>query len=230
MISSNLQDINDQIHTAAKRAGRDTDTITLVAVSKYQPLERIQQAITCGQACFGENYLQEAQEKISQCPQDIRWHFIGHLQSNKAKDAAGLFDVIETLDRLKVARRLEHEAARLDRILNVLVQVNVGREPQKSGVMAEDLPSFLAALKDLPHLCVRGLMTMPPYAEDPERSRPFFRQLRVLTEQAAGHGLFHDNVNPALSMGMSADFPVAIEEGATIVRVGTALFGGRQAH
>jgi hypothetical protein len=166
-------------------------------------------------------------EKIHQLPSSLRWHFIGHLQSNKAKTAAELFQMIETVDRLKIARALDRHAGALDKKLDILVQVNMGREAQKSGILPEDAPELLQALQPLTNLRVRGLMTMPPYGREPEESRPFFQALKKLSLELAAKNYFYDNKAVQLSMGMSGDFTVAIEEGATLVRVGTAIFGTR---
>jgi hypothetical protein len=227
MISDNLRQIKANIATAANKAGRDPQTVKLVAVSKYVPIERIQEAVDAGQRLFGENYLQEAAEKIERLQGDISWHFIGHLQSNKAKQAASLFPMVETVDRLKIARALDNQASQLGKELSILIQVNVGREAQKSGVLPEEAPTLLRTIQAETNLKVCGLMTMPPFFDAPEKSRPFFRQLKELADELASKRLFTDNSHVELSMGMSGDYEVAIEEGATIVRVGTALFGSR---
>lgn len=227
MIGDNLKKIRATIREAAEKAGRNPDDIMLVAVSKFVAPERIQEAMEHGQFLFGENYLQEAAEKISHLGPQAHWHFIGHLQSNKAKEAVPLFDMIETVDRLKIARSLDAHAKELGKQLSVLIQVNTGREAQKSGVLPEEAEALLRAIRKETALTVRGLMTMPPFFDDPEKSRPYFRELRQLAIHLAQESLFTDNERVALSMGMSADYPIAIEEGATIVRVGTALFGHR---
>ncbi|MFH7325611.1 YggS family pyridoxal phosphate-dependent enzyme, partial [Desulfurivibrio sp. C05AmB] len=218
-------------------------TVSLVAVSKTVPVERVAEAVAAGQRLFGENYLQEAEEKISRLEQLLAqagpgaaqaaaspapaWHFIGHLQSNKSKAAAGRFAMVETVDRLKLAKSLARHAAAAGRVLPVLVQVNVGGEEQKSGVAPAAVADLLRALAELPALRVMGFMTMPPFAVDPEQSRPHFARLRQLAEECARQGLLGRHGPPLLSMGMSADFEVAIEEGANLVRVGTAIFGPR---
>lgn len=225
-IKENLEKLHDRMAEAARRAGRAPDSVKLVAVSKRVPHERIQEAIDAGQRLFGENYLQEAQTKIDHFGKDIVWHFIGHLQSNKAKAAAELFQAIETIDRVKLAKSLEKHLVSLGKVQSVLVQVNIGREPQKAGVLPEDAEQLLKALSEFRHVQVKGLMTMPPFLE-PEAVRPYFRQLRRLAESLADKGLLGMGGKVELSMGMSGDFEVAIEEGATLVRVGTALFGTR---
>lgn len=239
-IAANLAAIRVRIAAAARRAGRDPATVSLVAVSKTMPAERVAEAVAAGQRLFGENYLQEAEEKIIRLEQllaqagpgaagagELAWHFIGHLQSNKSKAAAGRFAMVETVDRLKLANSLARHAAAAGRVLSVLVQVNVGGEEQKSGVAPVAVADLLRALAELPALRVLGLMTMPPFAADPEQSRPHFARLRRLAEECADQGLLGRHGLPLLSMGMSADFEVAIEEGANLVRVGTAIFGPR---
>ncbi|MEN8140246.1 MAG: YggS family pyridoxal phosphate-dependent enzyme [Thermodesulfobacteriota bacterium] len=226
MISANLSVINKRIARAAAAAGRAPEEITLIAVSKRQPRELISQALTAGQLDFGENYLQEAEEKIKVITGPVRWHFIGRLQSNKAKKAVRDFDLIHTVDRLKLARGLDRAAASLGKKQKILVQVNVGREAQKGGVLAEKCQELLENLKTLANLKVRGLMTMPPQVASGEEARPYFAKLRELADQMAGQGLLP--ATPALSMGMSGDFEAAILEGATMVRVGTAIFGARE--
>lgn len=226
-IRDNLERIRRQMSAAALRAGRDPGSVRLVAVSKKVPLERLQEAVDAGQRLFGENYLQEALEKINRLPPDIGWHFIGHLQTNKAKLAASCFQAIETIDRLKLARALDRHLADLDRAMSVLIQVNIGREPQKSGVLPEEAEGLLRGMAGCSNLRIQGLMAMPPYCDDPEAARPFFRELRLLAAELADKGLLGGHGPVELSMGMSGDFEVAIEEGATLVRVGTALFGPR---
>ena len=227
MIKDNLEKIREKIHSAAQKSGRDAESIKLVAVSKRKPPELISEAFENGQVLFAENYLQDAREKIENFPDTIKWHFIGHLQSNKAASAAELFDMIETVDRLKIARILDKSLHNTDKTLSVLVQVNIGNEPQKSGIKIDDAEEFLTEMNEFSNLKVCGLMVMPPYFSDPELVRPYFKDARELTDKLIAKGLFKDTENIELSMGMSADFEVAIEEGATLVRVGTALFGPR---
>ena len=227
-VVENIEKIRARMHAAAKRAGRDPGSVRLVAVSKHQPLEAIREAMAAGQMLFGENYLQEAQEKVASFGQEVAWHCIGHLQSNKARIAAEIFDCIETIDRLKLARYLQGRLAELDKTMPVLIQVNVGGEAQKAGVAPEEAAQLCRDLQQFPHLIVQGLMTMPPFVDDPEESRDCFRQLRMLGEELVAQGFLGRHGSMELSMGMSGDFEVAIEEGATLVRVGTALFGERQ--
>ncbi|MBI5558855.1 MAG: YggS family pyridoxal phosphate-dependent enzyme [Deltaproteobacteria bacterium] len=226
-IKENLKEIRERISKAALRASRDPQSVRLVAVSKKIDLPRIQEAILAGQLIFGENYMQEAREKIKGGGERAQWHFIGHIQSKKAKDAATLFDMVHTVDRLKLARALDQYAGREYRVLPVLVQVNVGEEEQKEGVLPERAEELLQSMLDLPSLRVKGLMTMPPFMANAEEVRPYFRRLREMAEYFAGKGYFGDQEGFELSMGMSGDFEVAVEEGATLVRVGTALFGAR---
>lgn len=226
-VAENIEAIRARIRAAAKRSGRDPQSVRLVAVSKRQSLAAIREAMACGQVVFGENYLQEAEEKVAALGQEVVWHCIGHLQSNKARIAAEIFDCIETLDRLKLAKALETRLAELGKAMPVLVQVNVGGEAQKAGVAPKQAGQLCRELQQFPHLKLQGLMTMPPFVENPEESRPCFRQLRLLGEELAAQGLIGQHGPVQLSMGMSGDFEVAIEEGATLVRVGTALFGER---
>ncbi len=228
MLCDRLEDITGKIAQAADRSGRSSDSVQLVAVSKRQSMEKILQVASCGQLLFGENYLQEAREKIGGCEKKLRWHFIGHLQSNKAALAVQLFDVIETVDRIKIARLIDRHAKRQRKEIEILLQVNIGREKQKHGVLPEEAEPLLRSIIEETGCRVRGLMTLPPWSANAEDSRPYFRKLRRLSEQLADKGLFPDQDRIELSMGMSADYPIAVEEGATLVRVGTALFGRRE--
>jgi pyridoxal phosphate enzyme (YggS family) len=198
----------------------------LVAVSKTVDLERIIQAIDAGVDSLGENYVQEAQEKVGALEKRVSWHFIGHLQSNKARLAARLFDWVHSVDSLKLAEELSRAGKQQSKILPVLLQVNLGKEETKFGVREEEVYRLLERMGSLPGVSIRGLMAMPPFFENPEESRPYFRALRMMAENVTKRqipGVFMEE----LSMGMSNDFEVAIEEGATLVRVGTAVFGPR---
>lgn len=219
-IESRLQSVEERIRNAAERAGRKRSEITLVAVSKKFSADLIRQAYAAGLRDFGENYVQEFAEKSPYLRdlREARFHLIGHLQSNKARTAADLFDVIQTADSGKLLDRLNAAAVDEGSDIEVLLEIKLSPETSKSGVRPEDIPKLLAAAANCSHLHLTGLMTMPPWSEDPEQSRPYFRRLAAL---ASEHKL------PKLSMGMSNDFEVAIEEGATIIRVGTALFGPR---
>jgi PLP dependent protein len=227
MINHNLQDIHQKITATAIRCGRDPGTIKLVAVSKKISSSRMQEAIEAGQFLFGENYIQEAAQKKTEINSIASFHFIGHLQSNKAKLAAQIFEMIETIDRYKLAAALDQELKHLDKTLDVLVQVNIGEERQKSGVLPQETEGLLKQLQLLSNLKVLGLMTIPPYTDNQESSRPHFRALRLLAEEMQKKNYFFDNTHVDLSMGMSNDYTVAIEEGATLIRIGTALFGQR---
>jgi hypothetical protein len=227
MIQHNIEFLKKDIAEIARKCGRDEHSVRLVAVSKRFPVEAILEAQQAGQLLFGENYIQEAQEKFMIAGKEVLFHFIGHLQSNKAKIAAELFTMIETVDRFKLAVALNKHLLTMDRQLDILIQVNIGGEDSKSGVQPEDAEKLLQDITKLPMLRPRGLMTMPPFTENPEDARPFFRELRMLADALALKNLFFDNKNIELSMGMTNDYPVAIEEGATLVRIGTAIFGER---
>ncbi len=227
MIDQRLHELRTALATVARQCGRDPAGIKLIAVSKRFPVAAMLEAHDAGQTVFGENYLQEAGEKRALLPADVELHLIGHLQSNKAKAAATLFTMVHTIDRFKIAAALSRYLEEEQRCLDVLVQVNVGRDPNKAGVLPEDAEELLGRLAPLPNLHVMGLMTMPPYDDDPEQSRPCFRELRRLAESFDRLGLFAAGAAPELSMGMSHDYHVAIEEGATMIRIGTAIFGER---
>lgn len=231
MLLDNLTEINSRITAAASRVNRSPDAVKLVAVSKHVPAETIREAFDLGQIVFGENYIQEALGKIpfirAQSQGKARFHFIGKLQSNKAKKAVELFDVIETVDSIKLGLALERHCETLHKPLEALVQVNVGAEKQKSGIQPEECDRLLTGLADCKFLSIVGLMTMPPYMSDPEDVRPYFKQLRELAQRLQAKNLLGQKKPIELSMGMSGDFEVAIEEGATMVRIGTALFGMR---
>jgi PLP dependent protein len=217
-IRANLGGVHERVARACERAGRKPDDVLLIAVSKTIEIERIGLAVAAGVTALGENRVQEAKEKVAALGRPVPWHLIGSLQTNKARDAVQLFDWIHSVDREELARELDRRAHQSGRSVKVLVQVNVGEEPQKGGVKPSELKSLLDAMAGLGNLNVRGLMCIPPAAETAEASRPWFKRLRDLRDAA---GLEH------CSMGMSGDFEVAIEEGATMVRVGTAIFGPR---
>lgn len=227
MISENIHAIKEKIAKAAAGSGRSPENIKLIAVSKRFPVTAIQEAYAGGHTLFGENYIQEVQQKRPELPDEVQFHFIGHLQTNKAKIAAEHCDMIETVDRLKLAVELNKHLEKLQKEMDILVQVNIGDDQGKSGVSAGEAESLLYELKKIPRIRVCGLMTMPPIETDPELSRPHFRGLRILAEECSKKELFFNNNEVELSMGMSSDYYVAIEEGATIIRVGTAIFGNR---
>jgi hypothetical protein len=223
-LAANLDSIQKRMAAACERAGRNPDSVMLLAVSKTHPPETIKAAADCGQIFFGENKVQEAKAKIPLCPGKLRWHFIGHLQSNKCRDAVDLFEMIQSVDSLPLAQEINKRAEQAARRMPVLLEVNVAGEASKFGYPPERLLAELKEINALPRLEIHGLMTVPPWSPEAEVSRPHFRRLRELKERAEevlGVPL------PHLSMGMSGDFEIAIEEGATIVRVGTALFGPR---
>jgi PLP dependent protein len=224
-LASNFQKVRERIAGACARAKRDPAEVTLVAVSKSQPPEAIAEAANAGQLIFAENRVQEAKAKIPLCPGRIQWHLIGHLQSNKCRDAAALFRMVQSVDSLALAEELDKAADKQSKTIPILLEVNIAGESTKFGFKPPAVLMDMDALNALKRLEIHGLMTIAPYTSDPESVRPIFRQLRELKakcEDALGAPLAH------LSMGMSGDYEVAIEEGATIVRIGTALFGPRQ--
>jgi hypothetical protein len=225
-IADNLASIQERISKAALRAGRNPAEIRLVAVSKTVSAENIQQAIAAGVTILGENYVQEARNKIARVGSQVAWHFIGHLQSNKARNAVDLFSMIHSVDRLSLAEALDKEANKQGKILPVLIQVNISGEESKSGIDPQGTLQLFQRIAGLKHLSIQGLMTMPPWFEDPEDARPYFITLRKLREKLSREKIPKVALRE-LSMGMSGDFEVAIEEGATLVRIGTALSGPR---
>ena len=228
MIAQRVAAVRDRIARAASRARRRPEEVTLVAVSKTHPPEAVREAFAAGVRHFGENKVQEAEAKVAALTalraEGLVWHLVGHLQSNKARLAAALFDRVDSVDDAKLLRRLEKAAEERRKTIPVLVQVRLGDEETKSGLDEEHLFPALEILRGMKRLRPHGLMTLPPFAEDPEETRPFFRRLRELRDRAKAAGLL---VGAELSMGMSHDLEVAVEEGATMVRVGTAVFGER---
>jgi pyridoxal phosphate enzyme (YggS family) len=223
-LADNLEKVQQRIRAACGRAGRDPDSVTLLAVTKTQPPEIVKAAAELGLLLFGENKVQEAKAKIPLCPGKLRWHFIGHLQSNKCRDAVELFKMIQSVDSLSLAQEINKRAEQAARTMPVLIEVNVAGEASKFGYQPEQLLAELKELNALPRIEIHGLMTVPPWSPEAEKARPHFRRLhgiKAQCEQILGAPL------PHLSMGMSGDFEIAIEEGATMVRIGTALFGLR---
>jgi pyridoxal phosphate enzyme (YggS family) len=221
----NLRAVQQRIRAACERCDREPNSVMMLAVSKTHPPETIKVAADCGLIFFGENKIQEAKAKIPLCSNKLRWHFIGHLQSNKVRDAVELFEMIQSVDSLGLAQEISKRAEQAAKTMPVLVEVNVAGEASKFGCKPEQLFSDLKNISTLPRIEIRGLMTVPPWSAEPEKVRPCFQRLRELKlrcEEIIGAPL------PHLSMGMSGDFEIAIEEGATIVRIGTALFGPRQ--
>jgi pyridoxal phosphate enzyme (YggS family) len=222
-IRDRLLRVQEQIHAATARAGREPSSVTLVAVSKTVPVEAIRRAIEAGITILGENRVQEARDKIAALPEQVSWHLVGHLQTNKAKLAVSLFDLIQSLDSLRLAQTLDRHGREAGRVVRCLVEVNLGGEAQKSGISEESVRPLLGAAIHLPFVRIEGLMAMPPFLPDPDQVRPFFRRLKSLRDKLEAEGFRL----PVLSMGMTHDFEVAIEEGATMVRIGTAIFGPR---
>lgn len=223
-LAENLARVQERISTACGRVKRDPAEVTLLAVSKNHPAATVSEAVSLGVTWFGENRIQEAKAKIPACSSRARWHFIGHLQSNKAREAVALFEMIESLDSLALAAELQKQAEKQAKTVRVLAEINVAGESSKFGWNPARFLAELTRLNSFPRLELHGLMTVAPYSTDPERARPVFRRLRELRDEASailGAPL------PVLSMGMSGDLEVAIEEGANVVRVGTALFGAR---
>ena len=230
MIADRVAAVRERIARAVERASRPPGEVTLVAVSKTHPEDAVRAAFAAGVRDFGENRVQEAEPKITAtndlAAAGLRWHLVGHLQSNKARRAAGLFGVIQSVDSLEIAERLARSGAEAGRPVRALVQVDLAGEETKFGLPEAELLPALESLRGRDGLRVEGLMVLPPYLEDPEETRPYFRRLRSLRDRAQAAGLLEGR---ELSMGMSHDFEAAVEEGATIVRVGTAIFGERKA-
>ncbi len=222
--AANLESVQERIRTACDRAGRAVDSVALLAVAKTHSADAVQALAACGVRLFGENKVQEAKAKIPLCSSRLRWHLIGHLQTNKVRDAVALFEMIQSVDSLRLAREINQRAEQAAKQMPILLEVNLAGEASKFGYAPDQLRAELRELNALPRLEIHGLMTVPPWSPVPERVRPYFRQLRELRQQC------EDQLGaplPELSMGMTGDFEVAIEEGATLVRIGTALFGQR---
>ncbi len=224
-IAARLRYVRSQIEAAARKVGRDPGSVKLVAVTKMVEIDEIQEAAQAGVVAFGENYVQEGLKKIEKVKPVREWHFIGHLQSNKVKYVLGIFDLIHSVDRLSLAEQIQKRAEQRGLTQQILIQVNISGEESKSGVERNETLSLVTRIKEFPGITLRGLMTMPPYFDDPEKSRPYFRILREIRDEAERKCSIS---LPELSMGMSGDYQVAIEEGATIVRIGTAIFGPRE--
>jgi PLP dependent protein len=227
-VAGNYHKILDRISEIAGKCGRRAQEVKVLGAAKSQSVESVRAAIAAGVSLIGENYVQEAQQKKAQIPQGVEWHMIGHLQRNKAKAAVEIFDLIESLDSVALARELEKQGKRIGKKIRALVEVNLAGEESKSGIAKNDLASLLEAVAKLDHVTVEGLMTVPPFREEPEEIRRYFRELRELKDKFNAQRIPHVDLQE-LSIGMTQDYPVAIEEGATIVRIGTALFGPRKA-
>ena len=226
MLKDRLEEVEERIQEACRRTGRDRSEVTLIAVSKTKPAEVLKEAYDLGIRVFGENKVQELTEKYEVLPKDIRWHMIGHLQTNKVKYIADKVELIHSVDSLKLAETIEKEAAKRNRTIDILVEVNVAEEESKFGLKVEEVIPFIEKVAGFSHINVRGLMTIAPFVENPEKNRSVFADLRKLSVDITEKNI--DNVNVSiLSMGMTNDYEVAIEEGATMVRVGTGIFGAR---
>jgi pyridoxal phosphate enzyme (YggS family) len=226
-VRDNLVRVLERIDLAAKRAGRDPEEIKLVAVSKTVDVGRIREAIEAGVTTLGENYVQEAREKIQEIGHGIQWHMIGHLQTNKAKYVVTLFDYIHSIDSISLAREIDRRAARKGKSVRGLVEVNLSGEASKFGIGPDEAMNLIRQIASLKNISIEGLMTMPPFFDAPEKARPYFVRLRELRDRIQEEGIEGIRMDE-LSMGMSGDFEAAIEEGATMIRVGTAIFGERR--
>jgi PLP dependent protein len=226
-IADNFRTVTSRIASATKRAGRDPSSVKLIVVTKTVDAEIIRHAVAAGALALGENRVQEAREKIEKLGNIARWHLIGRLQTNKAKYAVKLFDLIHSVDSLELAKELDKQAAKTGKVQDILIEVSIAGESAKAGVAMQDVTTLVREAAKLKNISIKGLMTMPPYSENPEDSRPFFRKLRDLADTMIKEGMPSVSMKE-LSMGMSGDFEVAIEEGATMVRVGTAIFGERK--
>ena len=227
MISENLALISRKIAEAAARAGRKPGEVRIVAAAKGQGRDKIEEALAAGIKIIGHNYLQEAYKELpGKVTSDVEFHMIGHLQKNKAGKAVELFNVVQTVDDAQLAEALNRRAEAAHRKMGVMIQMNLAGEEQKSGISENGVERLVVAIRDLPSLKLLGMMTMPPFFDDPDRARPYFGRLRELREKLIGSGILTQEMSE-LSMGMSGDFEVAVEEGATLVRIGTVLFGPR---
>lgn len=226
MITENLEQVRKNIDEACRMAGRDPKEVTLIAVSKTKPVSMLKEAYDAGAICFGENKVQEIMDKHPQLPEDIQWHMIGHLQRNKVKHIVDKVSMIHSVDSLRLAQTIEQEAAKHNVCVPVLLEVNVAQEESKFGLKMDEVLPLIETIADFPHIKVQGLMTIAPYVENAEDNRDFFRQLKKLSVDIEAKNI--NNVSMSvLSMGMTGDYQVAVQEGATMVRVGTGIFGER---
>jgi len=226
-LQRSLAEVGQRITDAAGKAGREPSGIRLVAVSKTVNAERIREAINAGASIIGENYIQEACKKFAALGDlTIEWHFIGHLQRNKAKYAVRIFDLIHSIDSARLADEINHQAAKINKTQPILIQVNLAGETTKSGTAPGEAEKLIRHISTLPHLSLKGMMAMPPFFNAPEKVRPFFKKLRLLRDQIKEMAINNVQMDE-LSMGMTGDFEVAVGEGATLVRIGTAIFGAR---
>lgn len=229
MIRENLKLTEEKITASCERAKRDREDVTLVAVSKTKPTELLREAYAAGVRDFGENKVQELQEKIPAMPEDIRWHMIGHLQRNKVKYIVGKVWMIHSVDSLRLAEEISREALKRQLTVRILIEVNVAEESSKFGVKPDGAEALVREIAKLPGIRIEGLMTIAPYVENPEDNREYFRKLKHLAVDISGKNIDNVYMN-VLSMGMTGDYGVAVEEGATVVRVGTGIFGEREYH
>ena len=226
MITENLEQVRKNIDEACRMAGRDPKEVALIAVSKTKPVSMLKEAYDAGARCFGENKVQEIMDKHPQLPEDIQWHMIGHLQRNKVKYIVDKVSMIHSVDSLRLAQTIEQEAAKHNVCVPVLLEVNVAQEESKFGLKMDEVLPLIETIADFPHIKVQGLMTIAPYVENAEDNRDFFRQLKKLSVDIEAKNI--NNVSMSvLSMGMTGDYQVAVQEGATMVRVGTGIFGER---
>lgn len=226
-VAANYRRVGDRISEAALRAGRNPQEIRILAATKSQNVELIRAAIAAGVRLIGENYVQEAESKSQVISEAVEWHMIGHLQRNKVKAALETFDLIQSLDSVALAIELHKAGRKSGRTLRTFIEVNLGAEPSKSGIARDKVAELVRRVSELSHLRVEGLMVVPPFKENPEETRPYFRALKKLQMELQGWKIANASFNE-LSMGMTHDYPIAVEEGATIVRIGTALFGARK--
>ncbi len=226
MLKEQLASVENEIKLACERSHRSREDVTLIAVSKTKPVETLQEAYDLGVRVFGENKVQELVDKYEVLPKDIEWHMIGHLQRNKVKYIIDKISCIHSVESLRLAETIEKEAAKHNRIIQILIEVNVAGEESKFGLTPDEVPSFVEEISKFPHLRVNGLMTIAPFVDDPEDNRPVFKALKKLSVDIEAKNIDNVSMN-VLSMGMTNDYQVAIEEGATIVRVGTGIFGER---
>ena len=226
MLKENLQEVEKRIAAACMRAGRRREDVTLIAVSKTKPVDMLREAYDLGIRVFGENKVQELTEKYDRLPEDIRWHMIGHLQTNKVKYIVGKTELIHSVDSLKLAEMIEKESQKHGCVTDILVEVNVAEEESKFGLRMEEVIPFIEKIVQYPHINVRGLMTIAPFVENPEENRTIFADLHKLYVDIKEKNIDNGTVS-ILSMGMTNDYEVAIEEGATMVRIGTGIFGAR---
>lgn len=226
MIKDNIAEVKQNVALACERAGRKEEEVTLIAVSKTKPVEMLREAYACGARDFGENKVQELMDKIPQMPEDIRWHMIGHLQRNKVKYIVDKVWLIHSVDSLRLAEEISAQALKKNVEVNILVEVNVAQEESKFGTTTQDAITLVEEIAKLPAVHIKGLMTIAPYVEDSEQNREYFHKLKQLSVDISSKNI--DNVSMSmLSMGMTGDYAVAVEEGATLVRVGTGIFGER---